>query len=209
MKIVIDDNSCYFDTNANIKTIFIHYTGKGFIEDKTPQEYVLFLKNNVIIIHNNINTSPNIKNLFDYSGSIGIKHCFVIYLNGDRANIGVKSKKDPYVSDNLILKSESMTLLSEEMKNKDIVKVKKSSLKIKTLNNIHIQGQLFTGGGKKYYGDAHLHLEGDNIYKYMTGMEHSKSSRLLYPGINRDGVIKRAKISNRQTRYLQNYNIRK
>ena len=134
MKIVIDDNSCYFDTNANIKTIFIHYTGKGFIEDKTPQEYVLFLKNNVIIIHNNINTSPNIKNLFDYSGSIGIKHCFVIYLNGDRANIGVKSKKDPYVSDNLILKSESMTLLSEEMKNKDIVKVKKSSLKIKTLN---------------------------------------------------------------------------
>lgn len=183
MRLYLTENSCYMDNLIGSSYIILEYTGHAIIEDLTPIDYTLAEKDSRIIIyrHRQGDSENIINDLFNYEGSIKINRCIVNVFGKQRMSVRVTNRLYQYNSNYINSKSETMTLLSEEMVNKKSNRIiKKTILKTNIIKNIVTGGRFFNKDGTRYEGLAHHYLSGKNRFKYYTGAEPSKESKLLY-----------------------------
>ena len=188
MKLCLTENSCYLENAiSGIRYIRIEFAGSAIIEDTTPMNCLLYLYKSKVNIF--IKKNINIEHLFKYRGKMGIQKANIILNSGKMRQIKVINKKYEYLSQNISTKSEDMSLLSEEMNQKRLLKVSKTKLKNNFISNINPKRMLFNKDGTNYEGLVHRVLDGPNALHYYSGGTPSKDSKLLY-GIKRNKLLK-------------------
>ena len=182
MTIYLTENECYMEYAQGIGALRLHFAGTAFIEDLTPNDYMLCIRDKIIHIHKYTRTGKaNLEYLFNYKGLLNISKAQAIFTDGTMGYIRVVNKKYKYISQNLNIKSEDMSLLSEEMNIKKPLKVQKTSLAINVINNLNSTGnRFFNKDGSGYNGLMHYYLDGSRKFKYYTGGTSTIDSKLLF-----------------------------
>ena len=202
MKLYYTEDYCYLDNIIGISYLIIDYAGKLIIEDNTPINYILAEHSQKIIIYEYTQGKSNVDNLFTYRGSLYINKCTIQFKSGNRQIIKIVNKKKRYISKNLNIKSEDMSLLSEEMGIKEPLKVHKTILKSNIITNIDSKNRFYKKDGSQYTGLVHHYLSGDKKFQYYTGGEYTKDSELLLSR-KPNRIIKPKPVSPVHRRYLQ------
>ena len=204
MKLIIDNNNCELDQDGiDIVYIILQYSGKLIIEDTTPKNYAVSEHENKIIIRRFYKDKGVLRNLFNYIGRLSISSCKIFDKRSKNTNIKIKNKRRKYITENIITNTEDLDIRTEEMEVKDRVPVKKTMLKIKTMDNLGPTKKLVFKDGTAYNGMIHYHLTGSKKYKYYSGAVYSEDSRQLYKIKPNNKIIKPRPSSDAHRNYLQ------
>ena len=170
-KLYYGSGSCTIET-SQIVGLQISYRGKINIDDKTSDSHQLMVNEKMIMIFpmSSINV---LSELFEYSGEFRILS--VVASDSASNKVPVQIKKQMNYSEMLDTNAEDLTINSEEInvgyryKNK----IKKTSIKQKTIDNLHSKGGLYYYDGTEYRGSYHIHKETGQA---MTGATHTQDS---------------------------------
>ena len=170
-KLYYGSGVCTIET-SQIVGLQISYRGKIKIDDKTSDSHQLMVNEKSIMIFpmSSINV---LSELFEYSGEFRILS--VVASDSASNKVPVQIKKQMNYSEMLDTNAEDLTINSEEInvgyryKNK----IKKTSIKQKTIDNLHSKGGLYYYDGIEYRGSYHIHKETGQA---MTGATHTKDS---------------------------------
>ena len=170
-KLYYGSGVCTIET-SQIVGLQISYRGKIKIDDKTSDSHQLMVNEKLIMIFpmSSINV---LSELFEYSGEFRILS--VVASDSASNKVPVQIKKQMNYSEMLDTNAEDLTINSEEInvgyryKNK----IKKTSIKQKTIDNLHSKGGLYYYDGIEYRGSYHIHKETGQA---MTGATHTKDS---------------------------------
>ena len=169
-KLYYGSGVCTIET-SQIVGLQISYRGKIKIDDKTEQSHALMANDKMIIIFP-ISKMNVLSELFEYSGEFRILS--VVASDSASNKVPVQIKKQMNYSEMLDTNAEDLTINSEEInvgyryKNK----IKKTSIKQKTIDNLHSDGQLYLKD-EPYRGSYHIHKETGQA---MTGATHTQDS---------------------------------
>ena len=170
-KLYYGSGRCTIET-SQIVGLQISYRGKIKIDDKTSDSHQLMANEKMIMIFPMSNVSV-LSELFEYSGEFRILS--VVASDSASNKVPVQIKKQMNYSEMLDTNAEDLTINSEEInvgyryKNK----IKKTSFKQKTIDNLHSKGGLYYYDGIEYRGSYHIHKETGQA---MTGATHTKDS---------------------------------
>ena len=170
-KLYYGSGSCTIET-SQIVALRISYRGSIEIDDKTEGSHSIMSNNKMIIIFP-ISEINVLSELFEYSGEFRILS--VVASDSASNKVPVQIKKQMHYSEMLDTNAEDLTLKTEELnvgyryKNK----VKKTSIKQKTIDNLHSKGGLYYYDGTEYRGSYHIHKETGQA---MTGATHTQDS---------------------------------
>ena len=172
-KLYYGSGSCTINT-SQIVGLQISYRGKINVDDKTGDLHTLMANDRMIIIFplSGINV---LSELFEYSGEFKITS--VTASDADAKRVPVEIKRVMDYAELMDTNAEDLAIESERLnaghtyKNK----VKKTSVKQKTINNLHSDGELYLKGDL-YSGAYHIHKDTGQA---MTGAEHSADSKKL------------------------------
>ena len=169
-KLYYGSGSCTIET-SQIVGLQISYRGKINIDDKTSDSHQLMVNEKMIMIFPMSNVSV-LSELFEYSGEFRILS--VVASDSDSNKVPVQIKKQMHYFEMLDTNFEDLTLNTENLnagyryKNK----IKKTSIKQKTIDNLHSDGQLYLKD-EPYRGSYHIHKETGQA---MTGATHTQDS---------------------------------
>ena len=169
-KLYYGSGVCTIETNE-IVALQISYRGAIKIDDKTNDSHVLMANDKRIVIAPITNSSV-LNELFEYVGTFNVTS--IIASNGNAKRVPVTIKKVLDFPELMNTNAEDLTTISERLnvgytyKNK----VKKTSIKQKTINNLHSDGELYLKD-EPYSGAYHIHKETGQA---MPGATHTQDS---------------------------------
>ena len=172
-KVFYGGGSCSLQ-GKNIIGLQINYSGAIHITDKTPDNFYIVAKNNIILIFS-INPKTELIDLFDYKGEFKISR--IIAIDNNLTKVQCIAKKVMDFSELLETNAEDLDTISEGLNAGFIHKSKVLNTKVdkNIIENLYCEGDLLN---RKipYTGEYHIHLD---TGKRMTGASHSSQSRLL------------------------------
>ena len=174
------DQNCTIECSDLIGGIQIWYKGAIQIIDKTPDNFEIFIKKNMILIIPTMQIEyVGLKDLFSYKGYFKVQRLIVSNPIGIEMPSFAKEMADYAemlgVSENISTRSEDLNK-GKEYQNR----LKKSSVNtpvIKGLNTKTHDVELFLSDGTPYHGDFHFHKKD---MACMTGGTHTDASETLY-----------------------------
>ena len=174
-KIYYGKGKCSIQSN-DIVGLEIYFSGAVHIIDKTPPNFHIVAKNNIILIFPYGGTDV-LTDLFEYKGYFKIDNI----LASDRYGKKVKCRAEAVMdfSEKLNTNAEDLDIVSEGIGSNYIYKssVKETKLDISRIDNLYSNGELYTEKRKSYHGPYHVHLY---TGIFMTGATHNKDSKPLF-----------------------------
>ena len=184
MNVILTETSCSIPYTEKVLQIKIKYAGKALIDDKTPNNYMLYEKDNCIYIQIFKKGKISLETLFNYEGKFNILYFYITTSGSEQKELKVKDLRYEFVTERITRNTEDLTVLTENMKkHKQTMFLKKLKLKKTKINNLYFKNRFFIQDtGELYTGFAHLHLDGPHKLHYMTGKTHTKNSKKLMDG---------------------------
>ena len=193
------NGECYLnETGTSIRGAEIHYRGSAKVAKTTSDNYVLFHKNNTIIIFPKI-PSGTLTSLFKYTGTLIISRAIICDENARRVHFTIKK-----IMDYAELLSQNAEDMDRNVEDMDIgFLTNNTSLRgyKNIIENLHTSEHnvvLLDKNNEVYAGDFHIH---PHSRQAMTGAKHSSDSEHLTCYVNESILEGRA---TRKTRRKKN-----
>ena len=159
----------------------IHFAGSVYITDKTPSNFHIVAKNNIILIFR-FGGSGELTDLFEYKGTFKINN--IIAINNERKKVLCKSEELIDFSELLNTNAEDMDIVSENIgaDNTHITSVAKTKLlKPSRIDNLYSNGDFYDKHGEPYHGYYHADLKNAKI---ITGKIKDEDGKTLFRKVN-------------------------
>ena len=177
-RLYLTEEDCYFKNSQNIPILKLYFAGQAIIQDLTPNNYILKVKDKELTIYQYKKGDALLENLFSYKGVFKIIKARGLFTDKKFRQIRVVEKKFSYLSQNIETNAEDMGLLSEEMGLKKPFNITKTKVYPNIINNMSGR-TLYKEDGSTYSGLVHYYLDGPNSFKYFSGGIPNDDSELL------------------------------
>ena len=175
-KIYYGNGNCSIKGEDDIIALQIHFEGAIHIEDKTPPQFHIVAKNNIILIFL-FGITGELSNLFNYKGEFRITSILAVNRNNKKVLCRPEKVMDYFE----LLKStpESLDIEVEKLNVGDtyLAYVGKTKVDKSVLEDQFSDGIFYYNDGEPYHGPYHVHWHSGKV---MTGSSHTGSSKILY-----------------------------